>query len=70
MTKWEYNSFSTDYYPEEDMDALGADGWELVAALTFDGKQHFYFKREVYFESTIQIEASPPHSLLGMEIFH
>jgi hypothetical protein len=30
---------------EEDLNALGKEGWELAAVLSHSGAAHFYFKR-------------------------
>lgn len=47
---WEYRSLAAaDASPgpelDLDLDALGRDGWELIAALPVDGTPTFYFKR-------------------------
>jgi len=31
--------------PDGELNALGAEGWELVAALPAGSRVHFYFKR-------------------------
>jgi hypothetical protein len=46
---WEYKvvtaEASSGALPEEDLNALGKDGWELTGVATADGKQQFCFKR-------------------------
>lgn len=41
---WEYRAVAADA-PSLDLDALGQDGWELVAALPVGGSPTLYFKR-------------------------
>lgn len=48
---WEYKhvvrELARDGAPgEAELDALGAEGWELAAAITQGGSAHLYFKRE------------------------
>ena len=44
-TTWEYKVPNASWLPEEQLNELGAQGWEL-AGMTFDGSNtHFYFKR-------------------------
>lgn len=45
MKKWEYYSISVSYVnkSKEEMDKLGAEGWELIAV----DSARAYFKREV-----------------------
>jgi hypothetical protein len=39
-------SLASDEMPdEEEMNAFGADGWELAGTLTDSSSAHFYFKR-------------------------
>lgn len=48
---WEYRRIERDsaaddaLLSEEDLNALGADGWEMIGAVTFGAKAYFYFKR-------------------------
>lgn len=42
MRLWEYLTQG----PGADLDALGADGWELVAVISSANGERFYFKRE------------------------
>jgi len=49
-TTWEYRDVARrapdEALPDEaELEALGAEGWELVAVLEQDGTVHFYFKR-------------------------
>ncbi len=48
---WKYRhlvrDLASDALPSEaELDALGADGWELAGVLVHGGAAHFYFKRE------------------------
>ena len=40
--RWKYTSIELGLYedPNEQLDAAGAQGWELVSALTFSGIEH------------------------------
>jgi hypothetical protein len=47
---WEYKRLSRDLAQEglpieEEMNALGGDGWELVGVVSHPNGVHFYFKR-------------------------
>ena len=43
---WEYKRLDASEAPtEEELNALGADGWELVSTLEVQGKVYLYFKR-------------------------
>jgi len=49
-TAWEYKYFSRNLsegkaLPEEELSALGEEGWELVGVFCESGTVHFYFKR-------------------------
>jgi hypothetical protein len=49
-TTWEYKLFSRDltheHLPtEEEMNSLGAEGWELAGVVSQPDKVHFYLKR-------------------------
>jgi hypothetical protein len=49
---WEYRhlvrDLSTEGLPSDaELDALGAEGWELVTVLTDGRSAHFYWKRQV-----------------------
>ena len=47
---WEYRHLSrpaAEPPDERELDALGADGWELAGVSTDGGIVHFYFKRQV-----------------------
>ena len=49
-TAWEYKqiarSLARDELPDEaELNALGADGWELAGILADSSSAHFYFKR-------------------------
>ena len=45
-TVWQYKVLTRDLVPsEEELNALGKEGWELAAVLTHHGAVHFYFKR-------------------------
>jgi hypothetical protein len=49
-TAWEYKRLSRDLTQEglpidEEMNALGGDGWELVGVVSHPNGVHFYFKR-------------------------
>ena len=48
---WEYKHLGRDLTKEAppgeaELNALGADGWELAAAFVCGNEAHFYFKRE------------------------
>lgn len=47
---WEYKhvarALTEEPLDEEELNALGAEGWELVGALTDGRSAHFYFKRQ------------------------
>ena len=47
--KWEYKTLlkSSDSAPptEQDLNAMGADGWELVGAVTLSRHVQLFFKR-------------------------
>lgn len=48
---WEYKhlvrDLSRERAPDEaELDALGADGWELAGAFTHGSEAHLYFKRQ------------------------
>ena len=48
--RWEYKHLvrkATDEAPigEDELNALGGEGWELAALYTGSGSVHFYFKR-------------------------
>jgi len=50
-SRWEYRELvrdaGTGALPNEaDLNALGAEGWELAGIAPQGGKVHFYFKRE------------------------
>jgi hypothetical protein len=47
---WEYKHIRRDTgaeppLPEDELNALGADGWELTAVIPTATAVHFYFKR-------------------------
>ena len=47
---WEYRRLRRDLrreeaWTEEELDDLGADGWELTGLFTFDSHAYAYFKR-------------------------
>ncbi len=45
---WQYKVISRDLpqaLNEEELNALGKEGWELTAVLSEGGARHFYFKR-------------------------
>jgi len=49
-TRWEYKRLSCDLAQEElpveeEMNALGGEGWELVGVVSHPNGVHFYFKR-------------------------
>ena len=45
---WEYKAVTRKTSPEEaELNALGAQGWELVGVASEGGALHFYFKRVV-----------------------
>jgi hypothetical protein len=47
-TIWQYKVLTRDVplsLSEEELNALGKQGWELAAVLTQGGVAHFYFKR-------------------------
>ena len=45
---WEYKAVTRKAPPEEaELNALGAQGWELVGVASEGGALHFYFKRVV-----------------------
>ena len=44
--RWEYKRLVSEDAPGEDeLNALGAEGWELVSSLTHEGTVYLYFKR-------------------------
>jgi hypothetical protein len=48
---WEYKHLGRDLAKETapddaELNALGADGWELAAAFAHGNEAHFYFKRQ------------------------
>ena len=43
--RWEYNVTSRSAMSEEELNAVGAEGWELVAVVVFAEKMQFFFKR-------------------------
>jgi hypothetical protein len=48
--RWEYKTVGRDLSAEvvigeAELNALGAEGWELAGILTHEGKASFYFKR-------------------------
>ena len=48
---WEYKHLRRDLAKEtapdeSELNALGADGWELAAAFAHGNEAHFYFKRQ------------------------
>ena len=45
-TVWQYKVLTRDLVlGEEELNALGKEGWELAAVLQHHGAVHFYFKR-------------------------
>lgn len=47
--RWEYHVLDREGpepLPETDLNALGDDGWELVAVAPIGARIHWYFKRE------------------------
>jgi hypothetical protein len=49
-TKWEYKEIVRDLkkeqpLSEEELNALGKDGWEMSCITTHSNKSYFYFKR-------------------------
>jgi hypothetical protein len=45
-TVWQYKVLTRDLVlGEEELNALGKEGWELAAVLTHHSAVHFYFKR-------------------------
>lgn len=47
---WEYkivvkNLAEDESLSEQELDALGANGWELAGVVALPGRVHFYFKR-------------------------
>ena len=49
-TSWEYKQITRDLSSEqtpseEELNALGKDGWELAGVVTNQSVAHFYFKR-------------------------
>ena len=47
-TEWEYKVIACDVanaLGEEELNALGKEGWELAGVMTHDEAAHFYFKR-------------------------
>lgn len=45
---WEYKRLERREAPSvEELNALGAEGWELVAVCRVDAHVHFYFKRDI-----------------------
>lgn len=51
--KWEYRiekkAYSTKTEMESLLSTLGAEGWELTAAIVYDNMLFYYFKRPVKF---------------------
>jgi len=43
--RWEYQLIVQSAMSEEDLNALGAAGWELVGVIGLPDKSQFYFKR-------------------------
>ena len=44
--RWEYQRLDRVEAPTaEELNALGAEGWELAAVLRMDSRAYFYFKR-------------------------
>lgn len=51
VPRWEYKQLIRDLMTEgllteDELDALGSDGWELASIVREDQRAHFYFKRE------------------------
>jgi hypothetical protein len=48
--RWEYKEVvrevESGLLSEAELNALGAEGWELASAVPADAQVHFYFKRE------------------------
>jgi hypothetical protein len=44
---WEYKHVSGDPPDETELNAIGADGWELVGVVAVRDDVHLYFKRLV-----------------------
>ena len=45
---WEYKHLAAEAAPDEgELNALGADGWELIGVASGTGGVHLYFKRLV-----------------------
>ena len=50
-SRWEYRELvrepgSSSHPTEDDLNALGADGWELMGVVARGEQVHFFFKRE------------------------
>jgi hypothetical protein len=43
--RWEYKVVVQDAMSGEELNALGAEGWELVGVVALPEKPQFYFKR-------------------------
>ena len=43
--RWEYKVIVQSAISEEELNALGANGWELVGVVGLPGTSQFYFKR-------------------------
>jgi Domain of unknown function (DUF4177) len=43
--RWEYKVIVQGAVTEEELNALGADGWELVGVVALPERTQFYFKR-------------------------
>jgi hypothetical protein len=45
---WEYRHVTSEIAPDDaELNALGADGWELVSVVSLLNAVHLYFKRQV-----------------------
>jgi hypothetical protein len=45
---WEYRHVTSEIAPDQaELNALGADGWELVSVVSLLNAVHLYFKRQV-----------------------
>lgn len=43
--RWEYRVTAQSEMTQEELNALGAEGWELVGVVALGEKTNFYFKR-------------------------